>query len=373
MGAHQKRQEQDDVLDGEIIAEYDGTMMNLPTIRGKQSGRPGQEGPDPERRQFIIRLLLGGASALALGGSAALVYDRHRNNQESVVVLPEGSEISAEDVAALLEQISSLDYQLASVTAERDQLIADLNTSQADAANAQAQLADALRLIDDYRVLLSLWQQLDDVGIDGLLAIALGVASGSFSRMMEVVEILRTGVAAARAVIDWFIARLPGPQQGIAWLQGQVSLFSANLEWLGDQMEEALDPVEPLTSMVAQFVIWVLDRLPFGIGSKARAGMEALREIVNDIPNLLTGIGTSILDPLADWFGNNRSTNMFGILLDPIDDHVMLPASDVFKQVTGFADVFDNNLVAPTEQALAERSQIRQQIQETQARLGLRV
>lgn len=366
-----ERDKQEDIIDGEIIAEFSGeTLMSLPPIPDEEEHNQAQvkdveEGYDAGRRRLIARLALGGVAALALGGGAAVVWSQSRRNP-TVVILPNGAQIGGEgnatDVAALVERITQLEYDLASVTAERDQLISDLYNANAELEQLRPQLERA-------QALNALWQSLDDIGLDDLLASGLGVVGGLLTGVLGVVGLLQTGLVAGRAALESFTRSLPGPQAGIRWLQEQVSALADALEWLGEQVQRAVEPVEPYTEMIASFVLWVLSRLPFGAGEKARAGMEAMQSVISSLPTLIDGINTGVLNPLADWFGQNEEKSLSGILLKPISDGVIKPANDMLVKFSGFQNSYQEELAGPVGQALTERAAIRAQIQQLQAQM----
>lgn len=356
-------EDQDGVIDGEILAEFDDhTLLNLPHVPDEAEAS-NDEPPDAGRRWFVLRLLAGGVAALALGGSAALIYDQQRRRQPQVVILPNGSQIDSGDLAALVEQIGQLNAQLEALTAERDQLLGEL-------AQANNDLTDALALIEDQRALNDLWQQLDNVGLDVLIAGALAIVGPLVTGMVNIATLLRSGLTTAQNAVSDFIAALPGPQVSIPWLKQQIATLAASLEWLGEQVQEAVEPVEPLAQLVANFVLWVLERLPFGIGAKAEAGLQAMRDVIASLPPLVAGITDSVLDPLAEWFGEDKELNLSGILLDPIQEKVFAPAHDLLDRIMAFHTAYREQLATPAETALAERAAIRERIAALQARIA---
>ncbi len=361
------------IVEGEVLAEYSDTMLNLPEVDDATLEMRGKDGspPDPGRRQFITRLALGGAAALAVGGSAALYYDKKRRDEEpQVVILPneEGGEPSAE----LLDQLGALDYDLLTMTAERDQLISDLDQKQKELEAAQADLDAAQATLSEYAGLIDLWQQLDDIGIDSLLAAGLASVSLTLSNVMSLISLLSAGLETGREVLDGFLESLPGPADGIRWLQTQVTALAESIDWVVEQVQKAVDPVSPVAKQIANFVVWVLDRLPFGIGAKAKDGLEAMQALISDLPDLVEGINDSVLDPLAAWFGDDEKVSLVGILIDPVEKHVVDPSDDVVAGVSDFEDTYLDKLVTPIEDALDKRASLRTQIEQAQARLGLR-
>lgn len=362
-----KRRDEDDIIDGEIVGEFTGeTFLNLPTVDDDVPSVPAAP-YDSARRDFLLRLVLGGTAALALGGSAALLYNQRRQEPRvQEVILPYGSEAGEgipSDMTALAQRIADLEYELAATMAERDQALTDLNASQSELEVLRAQLAEATGIND-------LWQALDNVGLDALLASTLGVVQGALSAALDVLDLLDTGVTAVRSIIQKFLSALPGPSAGIRWLQERAAALSGDLSYLTQQVREVVESTQPFTSMIAEFVLWVLERLPFGAGDRARAGMEAMQSVVNSLPAMVTGINEDVLDPLADWFGDNVSRNLTGTVINPIQTRLVTPASDAVTKFREFATSFEETLVIPVQNALVERETIRQQIEAAQLEMG---
>jgi hypothetical protein len=382
--ADQDNHEQDDqfeIVDGEVVAEFrSDTLMNLPAVPGDDDypappeGFSEEEYYDSGRRGFVTRLLVGGVAALALGGGAAIIYRNSQQREPTVVVLPNGSEMSVDDpevdVNVLFDRIAELEYELAAVTADRDQLISNLADGSSEVEVLRSRVESLQSQLTDERSLNDLWQALDEVGLDSLLNSALSVVVGALAGVTNIAALLRTGLERGQEALDEFVSNLPGPQDGIRWLGQQVEGLAALLDWLQEQVQEAVEPVEPFTTMIAEFVLWVLDRLPFGAGNQARAGMEAMQDVINSLPDLVSGINTSVLEPLAEWFGDNERVNLFGILLNPITDNVFRYAEDLLDEVNGFEASYETQLSTPVEEALEERALIKAQIEELQARLG---
>lgn len=366
----------DDVVNGEVVAEFrSDTLMHLPKVDEEETDTPEpEEGVD--RRRFVSRLLVGGAAALAFGGGIALVANGRRK-EETVVVLPNGTELEVgdgtTDAATLADQIADLQYQLAAMTAERDQCVSDLTASSTEIEQLKARIEELESQNDDLLSLNSLWQALDDIGLDTLVASALGVVGTALVNAMKIVDLLQTGLNKGKLVISQFTSLLPGPQAGFIWLQDQIDSLNIDLDDLGEKVQEAVESSGKLASQVADFVLWVLDKLPFGSGKKAKAGMEAMQQIVSGLPDLIEGIAVSIFDPLLAWFSTDDDDNLVGILLDPIDKHIVEPAENVLAELKQFETDYEENLSTPVNEAIAQRKAIRGDIEELQARIGYHV
>ena len=95
-----------------------------------------------------------------------------------------------------------------------------------------------------------------------------------------------------------------------------------------------------------------------------------MQDVINSLPDMVSGINTTVLDPLADWFGDNERVNVFGILLNPITDNVIQRAEDLLDEVAGFEASYNTQLSNPVTDVLEERALIKAQIQALQVRLG---
>ncbi len=360
----------DQIVDGEIVAEYaDHTLVNLPQMEPPEEVRDDdtspnlQVVPDTSRRRFLGRLLLGGVSALALGGSAALLYYSTQRDEPLIVVLPnneQGSQArpTAVDVAGLAARVNELENERDNLIAQRDQLQLELEEARAALADAQA--------------LNSLWRALDDTGLDGIVAGALAFLSGLFATLLPVTVLLRSGMSRTRDNLTAFTAALPGPQDGILWLQAQVSGLAAALDWLGQKIREVIEPVEPYTELIAGFILWVLDRLPFGAGARARAALDAMQVVVNSLPDHIEGLNTTVLDPLAEWFGRDEDRNLLGMLVKPVDTLVLQPAQRVIDDFAALERSYQEQLAVPAQVALEQRAVLRAQIDTLQAQIESR-
>jgi hypothetical protein len=204
-----------EIIEGEIIAEFeDHTLMNLPNMERtgprEQVSAPQvkYEDVDHSRRQLIIRLLLGGTAALAIGGSAALLANR--KSTQGVVVLPNGAQVGADgsvDVAQILQQLSDTQTQLATIQSERDQLQTQLDTANANLAVLQPQ-------VDKLQSLNTLWASLDAIGIDDILTGAITVATGAFTSLKGFLDTLRSGLAVGQTAFDGFLKSIPASSRG---------------------------------------------------------------------------------------------------------------------------------------------------------------
>lgn len=357
-----KKQNDSQIVDGEVLAEYDDhTLLNLPSVPD-ESKDPQLEVEDDlpstsGRRQFMLNLLLGGGAAVALGGSAAF-YAASRQTDPTVVVMPNGAEFDpndSTDVARLAERLAIVEAELEAVTAERDQLSLELD--------------DARRALVDVQQLNALWNRHDEVGIDTMLAGGLALLAAGLGNLLTLVTNVLEGLERGGEVIAAFVEALPGPAEGITWLGRQVLALSNGLNTLAQTVEDVVESDNSVVTMVAEFIIWLLDRLPFGVGNSARAGLEAMQSLIAQLPTMVDRVNSDVLNPLADWLSDDDNVNFTGILLQPIEQFVIEPASALADDVSGFQETYQAEFATPVSTALNERSAIKAEIEVLQARL----
>lgn len=326
------------------------------------------EGTDATRRWLLTRLALGSALAFGLGSGAAVLVNSRRR---TVIELPNGDQLPVEgdivEVAQLAAQLDSVTDRLANITDERDRLSNDLADAYAETEDLREQLAMATSERDEAQRLIALWESHDEVGLDSLLAGALARMDSLWTLLTPIASTLRTGLETGREILQTLMDALPSPQDGIGWLQRQINTLANNLAWLAEQVGDVVEPIEPLASAVAEFVLWVLDHLPFGIGRDAQSGLEAMQTIISGLPDLVEGINDSVLDPLAEWFGQNAETNLLGTLINPLLDNVFNPAGEVLAKLSDLDSGYQTDLVTPVQEALTARAVIREQLTELQA------
>lgn len=391
-----ERDQEEQIIEGQILSEDDQTMLNLPPVPFEDEfiddfdvGEYSEEYDDYDyyeaaagedetvsdsgRRHFLTRVLLGGVAATALGGSAALLYEQHGGSAPNIAAMTSLSDAvrTQPTVAANSTDVSQLRSALQAITADRDRLNSELQQRNAELAEARQALEVALAELDAHKNLNSLWQQLDEVGLDVMMGAAVAAMGGNLQNLARLAALLREGLEVGRAVTDWFIGAMLRPQTGIQWLQRQVNALATSIDWLLEQVRDVVQPAANLSATLMDFVIKVLDRLPFNFGSRAEAGLNAMRTVVDQLPELIRGINDDVLDPLADWFGTDEGRNLQGMLVRPVIDNVFVPAQQVLAKIDEVDTVFTNNVAQPVETAIAERQTLRERIREAQSKLGI--
>jgi hypothetical protein len=107
----------------------------------------------------------------------------------------------------------------------------------------------------------------------------------------------------------------------------------------------------------------VLDYLPFGLGDRIRGVLDGLVEVVTGVDELVAGVNTHLLEPLdAKWFSEEEEAGLSATLVNPLVERVLDPLEAHLGDLAALTDTWQAKLMAPTQEALAERARIRGQI-----------
>jgi hypothetical protein len=316
------------------------------------------------RRVFLRRLVVGGSLALGAGGVVAYLVDR---DNTTVMVLPNGDAVEV-PTGTEVDETMNLINELAALREELSASDAARRDAESQLSNAQAEIA---RLNDENSGLLSLvglYEALEAIGLDDLVAVGFATIGAGMVAARQLISLLEKGVGKGITILDEFAEHFPTPQEGLVWLAGQLSALIINLQTLTARIEEAIEPIEDFAQEVAEFIVSVLRRLPFG--HSFAGGLETMQTIVGGLPTMVADIRTGVLDPLDEWFGQNNQTNLLGTLVNPMEEELIGPADDIVTSFGELDDSYQSDLLTPVQGALDERATIRQQIEAQRAQLS---
>lgn len=85
--------------------------------------------------------------------------------------------------------------------------------------------------------------------------------------------------------------------------------------------------------------------------------------MIQDIPTTIDALTAQLLKPLADTFfpPSGTATVQTG-LLDPISEKLLQPLKSFLANVESLVDHWENDFSTPVQSALAQRAQLRQEI-----------
>jgi len=305
------------------------------------------------RRKFLTGAVVGGAAGLAVAaGTGATVW------KITDVELQSARDAAETELAACK----------AAAAAEMEATRSSADSKLQDALEAAAEeVAQVLGLLD-------LYEELDKVGLDGILQKGLA----ALALPLEAVEVgartLSRGLEWAESALQSLAEALPTAQESLLWLEAQVSAVASGLEKVQTSVSVALDRAtnNAVGAALEDFTNKVLDNLPFGLGDKFRDALEGLVALVTSVDDLVMGINTLLLEPLREkWFSEEEGKGVGGTFFGPLIENVLNPLEAHLADLSVLADNWQNELVNPSQTALAQRSQIREEIARYKKEYGI--
>lgn len=296
------------------------------------------------RRNFLTGAVVGGAAGLAVAaGTGAVVWK-----------VSEDELLAAQDAA-----MAELEAKKTAADAELEaaQSAADLELQAAVEAAAE-EVAKMLGLLD-------LYEELDKIGLDGILEKGLAAVALPLGAVEVGARALSRGLEWTETALLSLAEALPSAQESLLWLEAQVSAVANGLEKLQTAVASALDRAtnNAVGAAVEEFTNKVLDNLPFGLGDRFRAALQGLVVLVTSVDELVAGINTFLLEPLRDdWFSEEEGKGVGGTFVTPLIENVLDPLEAHLVSLSELADNWQNDLVSPSQKAMAERTQIREEI-----------
>ena len=305
---------------------------------------PLEEQKAISRRGFLTGAVVGGAAGLAVAaGTGAAVW---KISDGELFAAKEAAEAELEASKAAAE---------AELAASQNAASLELDAVVEAAAEELAQMLG----------LLELYEELDKIGLDGILEKGLAA-------MALPLEALEVGASALGRGLEWtetallsLAEALPSARESLLWLEAQVSAVAGGLESLQSSVAGALERAtdNAIGAAVEDLTNKLLDNLPFGLGERFRDALAGLVALVTSVDELVTGINTYLLEPLHDkWFSEEEGKGVGGTFVEPLIEKVLDPLEAHLVNLSELADSWQNNLMAPSQKALAERSQIRAEI-----------
>jgi hypothetical protein len=245
-------------------------------------------------------------------------------------------------------------------------------------AQAEAELAKV-------HGLLGLYETLEKVGLDGILAAGLSSVGGLLGGLASGAGALRDAVSAIDSALARFEASLPTIRQGLASVQQLIDDLLKQLDGLRLLLAQTSQRIQPLGDALGGFLSGLLERIPFGVGDRTRQVFDALGNLISTLPEMLAAMINDLLKPLADWFpaegaGGDATSSLPGFesrpettrdevasgveagLFIPLRQSLLAPLNKYLDDGAALFEQWEASLANPAQAALAERARIHQQI-----------
>jgi hypothetical protein len=316
---------------------------------------------DASRRDFLKAAAATAVAATATGTGAALLSGTRTPGASvqtttfpvSQVAIPAGDNAAAEVFA-----------QLVATRAENIRLQANLDALQrhllAEQDNSPETLAERLRVeleAATHRVsllsgLIALYEQLEAIDLGQLALDGLASVSAGIRDLLADVPSLAAGVEVGRQALDELEDHLPVLQSSRRWIDGQVEELQTYFGRIELLLRSALDATAPFVQLLNGWFQDILRWLPFGLGERAGAILEAIATLLVEIPHTTNGLVENVVRPLDKWLdGDADEVPLRQKLVRPMREQVLDLANRTAIQAEYLADTYRGSLAEPVTAA----------------------
>jgi hypothetical protein len=220
--------------------------------------------------------------------------------------------------------------------------------------------------------LVTLYETLEQVGLDAIAALGIGAVGGLLQGMEGGVRLLEKGAQEVENALKGFTALFPAIREGITWAEGLVSSLSDKLVQLQAAIGSAVDSAKPLTDALGDFFNFVLGLLPGDVQKSIRDTLARIEAVITSIPEAVEGLNNRLLAPLRqNWFSDESARNLETTLVAPITTGLLDPLEKHLTDLANLLDQWETGLAKPVQAALDQRQTIRQQITRYRQEHGL--
>jgi uncharacterized phage infection (PIP) family protein YhgE len=340
---------------------------------------------DYSRRVFLQALGMS-AAGVVLGGGAAWAYGQtaEKDATQAIIQDLEARLTAAQQnstsldgsVVGLQQQITGLNSQLGQATSQNAQLAQalaeaqkeaqDLKTGLAEAQSqtmtAQDQLNAANSQLDQFRQLIALYEQLENIGLDGLTRDGLATMSTGIAAATGLMPMVSGGLQTAGDLLSGFEKLIPDFNDGLTWLNDQIIKLKLGLMLVENSAQKvASSAAVGVVGAFGGFMKFVLDYLPFNIGQKSRAALESTQAYITQSTVLTEGANERVFGKMSRYVAKGPE-NWQKKLVAPIREQTLAPVGQLLAALTDSQTQFTEKVDRPVQAALTQRAAVRDQI-----------
>ncbi len=220
--------------------------------------------------------------------------------------------------------------------------------------------------------LVTLYEALEQVGLDAIAALGIGAVGGLLQGMESGARLLEKGTQEVETALKGFTALFPAIRDGITWAEGLVSSLSDKLVQLQAAIGSTVNSAKPLTDALGDFFNFVLGLLPADTQKSIRDTLARIQAVIDSIPNAVEGLNNRLLTPLRqNWFSDESARNLDTTLVAPITTGLLDPLQKHLTDLANLLDQWETGLAKPVQAALDQRKTIREQITRYRQEHGL--
>ncbi len=337
---------------------------------------------DAKRRLFLQAVGMG-AAGLAVGGGGSWLYNRLMGSEAMATgaVAPlrlTDAPLLDTEANALQSQLTSLSSELSGVTAQNQQLATALKIAQDESAalrlrvaELEGQLSSANERLAHSSNVISLYDQLEAVGLDGVASAAVQGFAATLTSSLSLVPAAAAGVAIGRGLLTTLDTTLTTLNGSLGWLNQRMADLKLNL--FGLELSSTSLTGAASAGVAAAFsglVGWIINYLPFDIGRKSREAFSAAQKVVDHNQTLSAEVDREVFEKLAPQLGDGP-VGIKVAIGQALRDQALAPSENLVNALSGTQASYANTVQTPIADALTRRAALREQITAARQAAGL--
>lgn len=213
------------------------------------------------------------------------------------------------------------------------------------------------------RALVAMYEQLERIGLDAVIATGMNVVRGALETVKAGVRLVRDGITTAQNALRALQGMLDGLRAEVDRASQGLNGLMQNFRSAESVITGALGTALPLTESIRGFFGALIDKIPFGIGDNLRKGVDALITLIRGIPTTVESVTAQLIQPLTErFFPPSGTSPVKASVTDPITQNLLLPLNKFLADVENLITRWEDDFTKPVQRALDEREQVRKQI-----------
>ncbi len=243
--------------------------------------------------------------------------------------------------------------------------------SQNAQSAAEAELVQLRARLEKYGHLIALYEQLEKVGIDTIVATGMNVMRGALDALRAGIQILRAGIVTVENALTNFWTLLQALRSPADLVARVLTDLAQKFQAAESVIKSVLGTAQPLAEAIAGFFDALLQKIPI-VGPEIRRATLALSELVRAIPIVIDAVMNQLLKPLREnFFPATGDPKIKLDLIEPAQKSLLEPLKKFLDDVESTLARWETDFVKPVQTALDERARIRKQIAEVYRDIGL--
>lgn len=341
----------------------------------------GRHKPSGSTRRLFLKTLGLGAAGLAAGGGAAWVAGEFNQTTATAEELRAQLLAALEANALLQTEAAATKSNLTLAVDQNAQLVTTLSAAQTEAAGLQTQVATLQSQLEataqqleaanvqaaKAQTLIAMYEQLESLGLDALTQEGLARMGQQLLTTIESLPVVRDGLALARSLLDNFEETLPAWEESLNWLSEQLGWLTAGLGLIEQAAGQVISATfTGLTEIFHGFVNFILEHLPFNIGTRASETLNTTQVVIARLPSVVGDADAKIVQSFKARVGQGDE-GWSRTLIRPLRERALSPADKLAASVKDTEATFASALKTPLEATLEQRAALRAAIAQFRA------